>query len=166
MLAAAERKALEPHEDPYYNRRIKMPFTSFLDPQVDQPQLLVQPSSSHLDVDLHLAMLKRDIQQFTQFQQLLKSSISRGAQLVKQKLGRRVWRGKTIWTGTHSWTKVTRDRWKEIANMQERRGHPLPGLLGVRNPGVRHNYNNFWRYWHGRREARKAARPQGKKVNS
>ncbi|KAJ3931582.1 MAG: hypothetical protein NXY57DRAFT_206046 [Lentinula lateritia] len=94
-----------------------------VDPSIQQPVPVytVKP----IDLRLHLRILKTDINDLTVYHGYVQSVLARTIERVKDKLGRRVWRGRNIYlkdvtlvggTAAHpkSRMKVSKDTWRQI----------------------------------------------------
>lgn len=85
---------------------------------VDLDAPLVPPvEEKKLDIDLHLALLRRDLDGLEELATRLEDVIARSTQRVKERLGRRVWGGKNIFLSDASRrTLVPREVWRETVN--------------------------------------------------
>ncbi|SJL01590.1 uncharacterized protein ARMOST_04912 [Armillaria ostoyae] len=73
----------------------------------------------YIDLDLYIRILERDIKEIDELRAHIEIILARTIQRVKERLGRRVWKGKNIYTLT-GWRRnnVTRDEWRGIANFK------------------------------------------------
>ncbi|KAG5646401.1 hypothetical protein DXG03_003451 [Asterophora parasitica] len=72
-----------------------------------------------LDIDLHLRVLQRDIEEIEAFQERLRAVLGRNTQRVKERLGRRVWAGKDVYMADEGQRrKVTRQEWQRVVGFK------------------------------------------------
>lgn len=102
----------------------KPPSTPVLELDVDvPPETSPPPPIKYLDLNLHIRMLERDIDEIEAFQKHVELVLGRNTQRLKERLGRRVWNDKDIYLSTHGRRlKVDRERWKEIVQFKSRQG--------------------------------------------
>lgn len=85
---------------------------------IQPPEL---PDSKPFDVDLHVQVLQRNIQEIEEFEKRLEYVKGRTTQRIKERLGRRVWAGKDVFfMDQGKRVKTTRDRWKDVVNFKDR----------------------------------------------
>ncbi|KAE9391619.1 hypothetical protein BT96DRAFT_979785 [Gymnopus androsaceus JB14] len=104
--------------------------------------LAVDPQRQHLpslhppkplDLQLHLRILQSDIDDLTQLSEYIRSVLARTIERVKDRLGRRVWKGKDIFLKSEAEkakvagqdkvrVQVSKDKWREIANYKPKLG--------------------------------------------
>lgn len=101
------------------NRKAPEPGLFELDLTSEAP---VQPDPpKYLDINLHIRILQRDLDELTQFQKYIEWILGRNTQRVKERLGRRVWEGKDIYLGTADGrVKIDKSDWPQLANFQAR----------------------------------------------
>ncbi|TFK27088.1 hypothetical protein FA15DRAFT_754593 [Coprinopsis marcescibilis] len=82
-----------------------------------------------LDLNLHIQILRRDVEELTQFSDHLRDLLGRTTQRVKERLGRRVWEGKDIYLSEVDRREVvSKDDWKTAVGFRPRpRESKLPG---------------------------------------
>ncbi|KAI0723358.1 hypothetical protein C8Q76DRAFT_722586 [Earliella scabrosa] len=90
-------------------------------PLPDPTSLLTAPpaEAKSFDIDLHLAILRRDLGELEILERRIEDVLSRNTQRVKERLGRRVWGGKDVYlrhVGRR--TNVTRETWREVVNFR------------------------------------------------
>lgn len=86
-----------------------------LDLDSDRPQLA--PFPRIFNFDTHINHLQRDIQQLEVLDSVVEGALVRIVDRIKERLGRRVWKGKDIWIADErARVPVTREFWKEAVN--------------------------------------------------
>ena len=103
---------------------------------VDSPPSPPAPTK-YFDIDLHLRVLQRDIQEIETFSNHVMDILGRSTQRVKERLGRRVWNGKDIYllTDGDKRRRVSRQKWGEIVQFKPRhRYNPSIGSVLTRTP--------------------------------
>jgi hypothetical protein len=86
------------------------------------PPTVTPSSPKTFSLPLHISILERDITEMTHFHSYHSQILGRNTQRLKEKLGRRVWRGQNIYmasTGTRK--KMTKGQWAEMVNFKERK---------------------------------------------
>ncbi|KAK0490635.1 hypothetical protein IW261DRAFT_1555813 [Armillaria novae-zelandiae] len=97
----------------------------------------VQPTPvKYVDLDLYIRILERDIKELDELRAHIGVILARTIQRVKERLGRRVWKGKNIYTLT-GWRRanVTREEWRGIANFKtkvEDDARYVPGRVNMK----------------------------------
>ncbi|KAK0467953.1 uncharacterized protein EV420DRAFT_1684992 [Desarmillaria tabescens] len=97
----------------------------------------IQPTPvKYIDLDLYIRILQRDIKEIDELRAHIEIILARTIQRVKERLGRRVWKGKNIYTLTgRRRDNVTRDEWRGIANFKpkvEDDERYVPGRVNMR----------------------------------
>ncbi|KIY49528.1 hypothetical protein FISHEDRAFT_41252 [Fistulina hepatica ATCC 64428] len=89
------------------------------------------PRRKLMDIDMHITILERDIEELTQLYPTVFALRGRTTQRIKERLGRRVWATKDIFLRTEDARAVEagRQRWRQIANFKPKR-HP-PNLKRI-----------------------------------
>ncbi|RDB23291.1 hypothetical protein Hypma_009564 [Hypsizygus marmoreus] len=96
------------------------------------------PPVKIFDVDLHVRILERDVEEIEAFSKHAHLILGRTTQRVKERLGRRVWNGKDIYLSMEdARMKVEREKWVEIVRFQPR----LNSNHSSRIPSVRSRGN-------------------------
>jgi hypothetical protein len=75
----------------------------------------------YLDLDLHVAILRKDLREIEEFYEQASDVYSRTLQRVKERLGRRVWGGKNIWFITNPdqmRAKTSRAEWQRLVRFK------------------------------------------------
>ena len=79
-------------------------------------------SRKRFDVDLHLRLLQRELEELQDFQRRTEDVLGRSAQRVKERLGRRVWAGKNVFLrDAGGRASVPRSVWRTVVNFREQR---------------------------------------------
>jgi len=87
------------------------------DLSIPQPQ-----PEKKFDIDLHIRILTRDIEEIAAFAINLDHVLGRTHQRRKERLGRRVWGDKDVYlSDVHQRTRISRQRWQEIVGFRPRR---------------------------------------------
>ncbi|KAI0721857.1 hypothetical protein C8T65DRAFT_600430 [Cerioporus squamosus] len=89
--------------------------------EVDLDAPLVPPpkESKKLDIDRHLLLLRRDLEELEQFEQHVDDVIGRDVQRVKERLGRRVWAGKDVFMrDIDQRTEVPKEVWRDTVTFR------------------------------------------------
>ena len=83
----------------------------------------IQPSPiKNFDIDLHIRLLERDLEELEAFAKYAEDVYGRNMQRVKERLGRRVWSGQDIYmSSADSRVVLERDAWRGMAGFQSRR---------------------------------------------
>ncbi|KAI0370259.1 hypothetical protein BV20DRAFT_995493 [Pilatotrama ljubarskyi] len=72
------------------------------------------------DIDLHLSLLRRDLDELVPFQRRLEHVLARTVQRVKERLGRRVWAEKNIFLrDTDRRLQVSKEFWRQNVNYRQ-----------------------------------------------
>jgi hypothetical protein len=81
------------------------------------------PPPKYFDVNLHIQVLKRNINDIEDFSKRLEYVLGRTTQRVKERLGRRVWQGKDVFFRDTPGERVltTKENWKEVVGFQPRK---------------------------------------------
>ena len=80
------------------------------------------PQVKGLDLDLHVQLLNKTLQELKDFSKRLEFVLGRTHQRVKERLGRRVWNGKPIYLANRKdRVVVTKDEWRERVNFKPRK---------------------------------------------
>jgi len=91
--------------------------SSIFDLDIDSDYSHSPPRPRVFDIDTHIFLLRRDIQQLEQLESDVKAAFGRIVHRIKEKLGRRVWLGKDIWIAQERRRlPVTKEFWKEAVN--------------------------------------------------
>ena len=88
---------------------------------VDLDAPLVPPAKEpkKLDIDRHLLLLQRDLEELQQFERHVVDVIGRDNQRVKERLGRRVWAGKDIFLrDIRQRTEVPKEVWRDMVSFR------------------------------------------------
>lgn len=82
-----------------------------------------QPQPAKMfDIDLHIRILTRDIEEIAAFAKNLDFILGRTYQRRKERLGRRVWGDKDVYlSDVHQRTRISRQKWQEIVGFRPRR---------------------------------------------
>lgn len=99
------------------------PIENALDVDFDAPPVIKPSPVKYFDINLHIRLLERDHKQITMFSGRVRDVLGRSTQRIKERLGRRIWKGKDIYLATNKngqRTKVSREKWKEIVNYRPR----------------------------------------------
>ena len=101
----------------------KLPPIPAIDIDLDTPTN-PDPPVSHFDINLHLNILQRDIDELESFARHLYDILGRTTQRIKERLGRRVSQDKDIFllTDRDHRRKVSRHAWREMVNFKPRYG--------------------------------------------
>ncbi|KAG7445886.1 uncharacterized protein BT62DRAFT_968676 [Guyanagaster necrorhizus] len=112
-------------------------FDPVFDVDLDNESPAIQPAPiKYIDLDLYIRILQRDIKEIDELRAHIEIILARTIQRIKERLGRRVWKGKNIYTLT-GWGRnnVTREEWRGIANFKpkvEDDERYVPGRLNMR----------------------------------
>ncbi|KAG6886062.1 hypothetical protein C0993_004052 [Termitomyces sp. T159_Od127] len=100
---------------------------------------LPSPSSKEpvrlLDIDLHIRVLQRDIDELEEFSERVDDVLGRNTQRMKEHLGRRVWAGKDVYLADENIRrKVSREEWIESVGFNHKKPRdppqgPLPKIV-------------------------------------
>lgn len=94
---------------------------SVFDLNIDEPPEITVPPVSYLDLNLHIELLQRDLDEITQLERRVADVLGRTTQRVKERLGRRVWAAKDIYLRTsNARRKVDRKDWEAIVQFRPR----------------------------------------------
>jgi hypothetical protein len=104
------------------NRPKEIGSSSAFDVDLDGPDVPSPPPIKYFDITLHLEILQRDIEQIENYEVQVRDVLGRTTQRVKERLGRRVWAGKTIYllTDIDRRRKVSREAWRDIVHFKPR----------------------------------------------
>jgi len=84
-------------------------------PQSDHPHSAPRPRA--FDIDAHISILQRDVKQLARLELAVAAVLGRTIHRVKERLGRRVWAGRTIWLAkSGARVVVTKGIWAKMAN--------------------------------------------------
>ena len=84
-------------------------------PQSDHPRSAPRPRV--FDIDAHISILQRDVKQLARLELAVAAVLGRTIHRVKERLGRRVWAGRTIWLAkSGARVVVTKGIWAKMAN--------------------------------------------------
>ena len=80
------------------------------------------PPVTHFNINTHIRILERDIEEIESFESHVKDILGRTTQRVKERLGRRVWQGKDIYllTDGDARRKVSRSAWRTTVQFKPR----------------------------------------------
>ncbi|TCD71318.1 hypothetical protein EIP91_011089 [Steccherinum ochraceum] len=105
-------------------RLAKMPKQPWFDVNLDSQVLPSEQPRKPFNVDLHLSLLKRDLEVLVEFEQHVEDVLGRTTQRVKERLGRRVWTKKSIWMRHSARREVVQpSTWLRMVNF---RSNKLP----------------------------------------
>ena len=85
------------------------------------PRQAVPPAKEpkKLDIDRHLLLLQRDLEELQQFERHVVDVIGRDIQRVKERLGRRVWAGKDVFLrDIRQRTEVPKEVWRDMVSFR------------------------------------------------
>ena len=83
------------------------------------------PVQKLFDIDLHLTILYRDLAQIEELERRAMDTLGRSVQRVKERLGRRIWGGKSVYLRSLEFrTRLSRDVWREIVRFRPTRAVP------------------------------------------
>ena len=86
-------------------------------PAVERPRLF--------DVDLHMAILKRDLYHLEVLERRAMDTLGRKTQRLKERLTRRIWAGQTVWlSSSRRRLRISRGWWRESVNFKATRALP------------------------------------------
>ncbi|KAJ6539159.1 hypothetical protein B0H19DRAFT_345104 [Mycena capillaripes] len=90
------------------------------DVDIDDESPLPATPTKTFNLDLHLRVLERDIAEIEALQAHVRTILDRTIHRVKERLGRRVWRGKDIYllTDGDRRRRVSMERWEQIAGFR------------------------------------------------
>ena len=91
--------------------------SSVFDPNLDSDHSQPTPSPRVFDINAHISLLQRDIQQLEKLSLEAEAIFGRTIHRVKERLGRRVWSGKDVWLADEqARIPVTQEHWKDAVN--------------------------------------------------
>lgn len=91
----------------------------YFDVDLDEPPLCSPPPPKVFDIDVHIAILRRDIKNLTEFHERVARALGRTIQRIKERLGRRVWRGKSVYLHREGRRMfVNRAMWRSTVNFR------------------------------------------------
>ena len=94
-----------------------------LDLDVENPPSPEQPSRKPFNINLHVAILKRNYRELGEFNKRLDFIVKRTHERVKERLGRRVWEGKDVFfRDDRLRIPVSKEKWKEVVNFRQGMG--------------------------------------------
>ncbi|KAG5654452.1 hypothetical protein H0H81_001951 [Sphagnurus paluster] len=104
-------------------RRPKPQNGSVFDVNIDSTAPPAPPAPvKYFDIELHLRVLERDIQEIEAFYEHLQAVLGRNTQRLKERLGRRVWAGKDVYMATEGRRrKVSREEWRNAVGFKPRK---------------------------------------------
>lgn len=80
-----------------------------------------------LDINLHIAILERNLQEISQFRGRIDNTLSRTTERVKERLGRRVWAGRDVYLRTEAKrVNLSQKKWTDIVNFKPRLEYEAP----------------------------------------
>ncbi|KAJ7507565.1 hypothetical protein B0H11DRAFT_1967709 [Mycena galericulata] len=90
------------------------------DLDVEDESTPTHPPIKSFNLELHIRVLKRDISEITALYAHVQTILARTTQRVKERLGRRVWRGRDIYLLTDGTRRgrVSMERWEQIAGFK------------------------------------------------
>lgn len=89
---------------------------------LDSPPPIKPSPVKNFDIDLHIRLLERDLEELEVFAKYAEDVYGRNMQRVKERLGRRVWSGQDVYlSSANSRVLLGRDAWKDMAGFQSRR---------------------------------------------
>ncbi|KAF5388167.1 hypothetical protein D9615_000207 [Tricholomella constricta] len=96
--------------------------SSVFDVDIENPSLPSPPPVKLFNLDLHLRVLERDIQEIEIFYERLQAVLGRNTQRLKERLGRRVWAGKDVYMSIEGRRrKVTKEEWQRVVGFKPRK---------------------------------------------
>lgn len=99
------------------------PSAAVFEVDLDAPWTPSPSPIKRFDIHFHLQLLKRDLEQLGYFNKEVSIVISRTVQRIKERLGRRVWAGKSIYLLSDGDRKfVTRQNWTNIVRFKHAEG--------------------------------------------
>ncbi|KAI0301795.1 hypothetical protein B0F90DRAFT_1627740 [Multifurca ochricompacta] len=91
--------------------------SSVFDLDLDSDHTHSTPPPRIFDINTHISLLRRDIEQLEQLGSDVEVVLGRTIHRIKERLGRRVWSGKDIWLADdRTRTHATKEFWKEAVN--------------------------------------------------
>lgn len=91
-----------------------------LDLDIENPPPPERPTHKPFDINLHVAILKRNYRELDEFNKRLDFIVKRTHERVKERLGRRIWEGKDVFfRDSQVRTQVSKEKWKEVVNFQQ-----------------------------------------------
>ncbi|EAU84588.2 hypothetical protein CC1G_00107 [Coprinopsis cinerea okayama7 len=94
------------------------------------------PRVKPINLDVHIEILRNDIQGLEHFAEYLDDLVGRTSQRVKERLGRRVWAGKDVWFAeTRKRAVISREEWMDAVGFRPRRR--VHSVLAGSNPRPR-----------------------------
>lgn len=100
-------------------RRTLIPPMPYFDIDLDAPTLRSPPPPKLFDINLHLSILRRDIESLEEYDKHVIDVLGRTIQRIKERLGRRVWKGKDVYLqGDHRRTPISREAWRSMVKFR------------------------------------------------
>ena len=91
--------------------------SSIFDLDLDSDHSPSTPPPRVFDINAHISLLQRDIQQLEHLSLEVEAVFGRTIHRIKERLGRRVWSGKDIWlAGEKARVHVSKEFWKDAVN--------------------------------------------------
>ena len=112
-----------PSLSPQHHPHRKPCDSSVFELDLDSPPPIKPSPVKNFDIDLHIRLLERDLEELKAFAKYARDVYGRNMQRVKERLGRRVWSGQDLYlSSAQSRVVLGRDAWKDMAGFQPRRG--------------------------------------------
>lgn len=94
---------------------------SVFDVNLDTPPTISPTPVKYFDINLHIRLLERDLEELEAFAQHAESTLGRNTQRLKERLSRRVWSEKDVYLSTEGRrVKVERSAWRDMVRFQPR----------------------------------------------
>jgi hypothetical protein len=91
--------------------------SSIFDVDLDSDHSPSTPPPRVFDINVHISLLQRDIQQLEQLSLEVEAVLGRTIHRIKERLGRRVWSGKDIWLADEkARIHVSKEFWRDAVN--------------------------------------------------
>jgi hypothetical protein len=91
--------------------------SSIFDLDLDSDHSQPNPSPRVFDINVHISLLRRDVQQLEKLSLEAEAVWGRTIHRVKERLGRRVWSGKDVWLADEqARVPVTQEFWRDTVN--------------------------------------------------
>ncbi|KAJ7228850.1 hypothetical protein GGX14DRAFT_415376 [Mycena pura] len=136
---AAQKEPLLPTKFTTIAERWKAPndVGAVFDVDVDDESAPPPTPTKSFDLDLHIGVLKRDVAEIEALYAHVETILARTTQRMKERLERRVWRGKDIYLRTEGdmrqRVRVSAEKWKQIAGFRkgrrQKKGSQRPGMV-------------------------------------